>query len=104
MSRRWNDDLSAHQMECRLAEAKVSNKWWLVLLFLLTIGYPLSIGPVGKLVCRPSSPDPPAVTAFYRPVLIVAGHCPPIYDALEWYLFRVWHVGQPPYWSRPRWL
>ncbi|SPE60706.1 hypothetical protein SBV1_470010 [Verrucomicrobia bacterium] len=94
MGKTWDTDLAATDWQGYTVEASGGLNWCLWLVLMLGLAYPLSIGPVGKLFCRQSSEDPPALTAFYTPVLRVAGCCPLFEGALEWYLFRVWHAGQ----------
>jgi hypothetical protein len=85
-------EVAGLQSEAQSTETRRGFPWFAWLLLLSLILYPISIGPVAKLVERPFRPTPYAFEVLYSPLLDFAGACPPIERLLEWYLFSVWHV------------
>jgi hypothetical protein len=62
---------------------------FLLWLFIGLIAYPLSLGPVLKVMGN----NPPApVQCFYLPLVYVVNHSKTAETALDWYLEEVWRL------------
>lgn len=70
------------------------------MLFVVLVVYPLSTGPVIKLMSelcgsyRPSQPVWQIVEAFYTPIIALSESCRPVEAFFEWYIFTLWSA--PP--------
>jgi hypothetical protein len=85
-------EAAALPAESRPDQTRSGFPWFAWVMLLALILYPLSIGPVAKLVVRPFQPTPRAFEVLYSPVLDFAGASPFLERLLEWYLFRLWNV------------
>jgi hypothetical protein len=63
--------------------------WALWILFVLLVGYPLSVGPAAKLYFKNLLPHRP-VEVFYAPLEAVAKNVPGANRFFEWYIDDVW--------------
>ncbi len=69
------------------------NAWpWLVWAAVIVMLYVLGIGPAA-LVHRKTPAARRAIEAAYKPVTVVADHCPPARACLEWYVSVIWRVN-----------
>jgi hypothetical protein len=66
--------------------------WATVVVVVVLIGYPFSIGPAGWITDNVSLPDPiPYYWTFYAPIIWAHDHAPePISEAMDWYADLWW--------------